>query len=196
MASQILIIFPCLYIFYFILTHYLNLSGEEEPDSYSEYQKSIRRKKWINFILILYLVFFVGSVLLSIGFFIPYLMGNLTWIFDHKIDRIYKIFEILFISWLNALNITVGFLYWKAMRGYYVLAGMNIPFLTRRGFKFVFQILYSLCVSSIVVAIVWAFTPYLTEHEIAYVTLFNTVFSILICIGCRFTYRKIILTKL
>ena len=156
----------------------------------------MRRKKRVNFILILYLVFFVGSVVLSIAFFIPYLMGDLQWIFNNKIDRIYKVVEILFISWLNALNVTVGFLYWKAMRGYYVLANMEIPLLTRRYFKLVFLVLYSLCASSVLVAVVWAFTVILTEIEMAYVTLFNTIFSIVVCIGCRFWYRKSILTKL
>ena len=161
-AEAIALVLACL-ICRTVLTHYINLSRESESGNNSEYQKSVRRKKWINFIQIVYLCTLITCQLCSIALFLVYLF-DLQYILGHRLGPIYKITEVLFINGLNALNVTMGLLYWKAMRGYYVLSDIHIPFLARRFVKLVFMVLYGSCMNAVIICFIWAFTDYVTEN--------------------------------
>lgn len=83
----------------------------------------MRRKIRVNLIQIVYLGVFIGSTVFNMYLFFPYRQD--VGFFDSRVpQKWYKVSEILFINWLNGLNLTVGFLYWKGARAYYVLSDL------------------------------------------------------------------------
>lgn len=71
------------------------------------------------------------------------------------IDRIYKLSEVVYVNWLNTLNLTVGFLYWKATRAYYVLSELEVPGLYRRWVKGAFFVFFCGNGAAIIIAFVF-----------------------------------------
>lgn len=116
---------------------------------------------------------------------------------NHSVlQKIYRISEILFINWLNTLNLTVGFLYWKAVRAYYVLSDLDIPLPFRRVVKIFFFIFFCFNGSAIAIAICHLFIYSLFEYHFKLFTLIATVICIGVCIGCRTLYWVHILKKI
>lgn len=112
--------------------------------------------------------------------------------------KIYKICEVLYINWLNSLNLTVGFLYWKAARAYYILSDLAVPVIFRRIFKKVFFLFFCFNISAVIVAVCYLFiiNDILHEYSFKLVTLITTIISIIACVGCRILYRQHILKKI
>ena len=54
----------------------------------------------------------------------------------------YKFIEIVYINIMNALLGTVGFLYWKALRAYYLIAELELPRRYTRSVKAWFILIY------------------------------------------------------
>lgn len=117
---------------------------------------------------------------------------------DYKLDGWYKVTELLYVNWLNTLNLTVGFLYWKATRAYYVLSELEVMCLYRRWAKIGFFLLFCLNAVAVAVAIVLQIVGIVSEDvgmSMSIFTLISTTTSIVCCIGCRILYRRYILTK-
>lgn len=96
------------------------------------------------------------------------------------------------------MNLTVGFLYWKATRAYYVLSELDVPLLYRRSVKVLFFIFFCFNASAIIIAFI--FLIVLDYRPAEYInssifTLISTTISIIACIGSRTLYSKYILTK-
>lgn len=100
-----------------------------------------------------------------------------------------------YVNWLNCINVTVGFLYWKATRAFYVISDIKVPIFFTRGMKSLFVILFFINGIVIVIGCVALFSESFSDHVMQYCTLGSTLLSILICIFCRILYRKYILTK-
>lgn len=111
----------------------------------------------------------------------------------------YKLSEVFYINWLNSLNLTVGFLYWKATRAYYVLSELDVPVLYGRWMKAVFFLGFCFNGSAIIIAFVFLIVFKYDPREIFDSTIFtlvSTIISIILCIGARTLYRHHILRKL
>lgn len=111
----------------------------------------------------------------------------------------YKLSEVFYINWLNSLNLTVGFLYWKATRAYYVLSELDVPVLYGRWMKVVFFLGFCFNGSAIIIAFVFLIVFKYDPREIFDSTIFtlvSTIISIILCIGARTLYRHHILRKL
>lgn len=91
------------------------------------------------------------------------------------------------------LNTTVGFLYWKAIRGFYVLSEKPTPIFLHSRIKYAFFLVYGYNLAVLMVAI---FLPIVgLKFCLNIMTLVATIVSIIACVGCRYAYRKIILSQ-
>ena len=114
----------------------------------------------------------------------------------------YKLSEVFYINWLNSLNLTVGFLYWKATRAYYVLSELEVPVALSNALprmKVVFFLGFCFNGSAIIIAFVFLIVFKYDPREIFDSTIFtlvSTIISIILCIGARTLYRHHILRKL
>ena len=107
----------------------------------------------VNMIQIIYLGFLALTTIFDCVLWVLYnKQDSRIYIKQHRIDNLYKLTEVFYINWLNTLNLTVGFLYWKATRAYYVLSKMNVPVLFRRWMKKVFFLTFCFNASAIIVA--------------------------------------------
>jgi hypothetical protein len=66
----------------------------------------------------------------------------------------------MYVNWLNVLNLTVGFLYWKATRAYYVLIELTLPVLFRPFGKVIFFILFCINASAVIITCIFLFVIY------------------------------------
>jgi hypothetical protein len=71
-------------------------------------------------------MFLAGSILLSVAIFLANYQ-NITNSRANKANLWYKWSEIIFINVLNILNLTVGFIYWKAVRAFFKIAEKPLP---------------------------------------------------------------------
>ncbi len=71
-------------------------------------------------------MFLAGSILLSVVIFLTHYQ-HITDSREDKVNLWYKWSEIIFINVLNVLNLTVGFIYWKAVRAFFKIAEKPLP---------------------------------------------------------------------
>lgn len=143
---------------------------------------------------IIYLSIFILAVMLSVGLFFPAVYHK-QFLTDHKLNKLYKLFEVFYINQLNSLNLTVGFLYWKAIRGYYILVEEDLPLLFYPFAKKLFFVFFCFNASAAIVALVWISSDIIFLNSLNITTLISTSISIIVCIFCRFFFRSRILTR-
>lgn len=119
----------------------------------------MRRKIRVNLIQIIYLLCLLISTIYNLYLFFVYQDPDREYLDIDLMSKFYKCSEIIFINWLNTLNLTVGFLYWKATRAYYVLSDLPEPFLFRRFAKRIFFALFCLIALTIIISIFLVFSP-------------------------------------
>mgnify|MGYP001216152413 CR=1 FL=1 len=162
----------------------------------------MRRKISVNLIQILYLLFFIVNTVFDMSLFFAYREPTQRANYLHgTVDKLYKVSEVVYVNWLNALNLTVGLLYWKAGRAYYVLSDLETPLVYRRAGKVVFVFLFAIIAVAVGLVPIYLFAledsrEQSNRVEFAVFTLVSTSVSMGTCISCRILFRKHILVRI
>lgn len=140
-AFQIISVFIICAIIYNTLRNINDLNNERKDASSIESRKSTIRKLTVHSISFIYQFFLLTSILFSTMIFIL-CRENMQSARDYKVNLWYKWSEVVFINLLNCLNLTVGLLYWKAVRAFYKISQTPLPIMYFSFVKVIFFLLY------------------------------------------------------
>ncbi len=139
-------------IMYKTFINIMNLKKESLAQSEISAKNSVVRKSLVNYISLTYQCFLFVSILFSIFIFLVY-QDDIREAGDHKINLWYKWSEIIFINLLNCLNLTIGLLYWKAVRAFFKISQKPSPIIYFGFVRWVFVGFYIINILIIIVSL-------------------------------------------
>jgi hypothetical protein len=124
------------------INNYRGLRREKGSEDVTEYQRSLRRKIRINLMNIIFLTFFIMHIFFSMVLFQVGNEGGAEALTSNKLNLLYKFTEVVFVLLLNAMLLTVGWLYWKGLNAFFIIKQMHAPCLYRNGIIYCFGASY------------------------------------------------------
>lgn len=155
LAAEIVGSIATVVLLYWTINNYRELKLEKGREDDGEYEHSLRRKIRISLMNIIFLTMFLLHILYSMVLF---QVGNESGVAALNTHSLwYKLSEVVVVELLNAVLLTVGWLYWKGLNSFYNIKQIRMPCIYKDAFRFVFAAVYSYLVAVAIAAGVMLF---------------------------------------